>query len=98
MDFTPPRALAREPLPDFCPCLTARSLDRLHAWRVVTNPPRWVLDAVRDCIDDLCLAAELGLLPPLGVAWVPGVPWATIDFEVPDDRFEVVAVSTVPYS
>lgn len=50
-----------------------------------------------DCIDDLCLAAELGLLPPSGVVWVPGVPWATIDFEVPDDRFEVVAVSTVPY-
>lgn len=97
MDRTPPRAPTREPLPDFCPCIGAASLDRLHAWRVEADPPWWVLDAVLDRIDDLCLAAELGLLPAVGVAWVPDVPWTTIDYIAVGGRFEVVAVSSLPY-
>lgn len=97
MERTPPRAPERAPLPDFCPCVSAASFDRVTAWLAEYQPRPATVDAVLDHIDDLCMAAELGLLPAVGVAWVPDVPWAIIDYEVHDRRLEVVAVSSLPF-
>lgn len=97
MDRTPPRSPTREPLPEFCPCIGAASIDRLHEWCIETNPPRWAVDVVIDYLDDLCIAAQLGMLHAEGVAWVPDVPWATIDYLAVGGGFEVVAVSSLPY-
>jgi hypothetical protein len=78
-------------------CYSPITIDSLERWRSQASPPPSVrtVDAVCDEIEDLCLAASLGLLPCCGHQWVDGGDEpAWIDYRVVGPRVDVIHVTT----